>query len=101
VAIPTRIVKRTASGRVPKRFLPRPLRQRRGLQESEVPAGRIRVRGVRSVPKGLSLFYHLRRSVQIRKRWPFEGEVRRVVARDVTANVRRRLEQALATRRPG
>lgn len=99
VAVPTSIVKRTASGRVPKRFQPRPLRGRRGLQESALPGGRLIVRGVRSVPRGLSIFYHLVRGAKIRKSWPLEDEVARVVARDMRSNFERRFDQALATRR--
>lgn len=99
VAVPTRIVRRTASGRVPKTLKPRPLRRRKGLEEGKLERGQIVVRGVRTVPDGLSIFYHLVRGARIKARWPFEEEVAAVVARELGRNFEKRLDQALRTAR--
>ena len=99
VAVPTRIVRRGARGRISKPQKPRPLRERRGLEEGRLERGQIVVRGVKTAPPGLSIFYHLVRGARIEARWPFEPEVRAVVARELAGNFTRRLQQAIATAR--
>lgn len=99
VAVPTRIVRRSARGRILKSLKPRPLRLRRGLEAGKVAEGVIVVRGVRMAPPGLSIFYHLVRGARIKARWPLEAEVRAVVVARFPGNFTTRLEQAIRTAR--
>ena len=105
VAIPTRIVQRTATGRIRKAQKPRRLRQRKGLSKRELAElQRIAVRGkrnagVRITAKGTStggIFYLLRRSVRIRRTWPFQAEVVRTASANYLRNFRRRYKKAIA-----
>lgn len=99
VAVPTRIVKRTGKGRIKKAQKPRPLRERKGLEEGKLAKGQVVVRGVRSAPKGLSIFYHLVRGARIRARWPLLQETEAVVKRELPANFKARMAHAVATAR--
>jgi len=95
VAVPSRITaaRRSASGRIPKRWKPRSLRARKGLEEAALRLGQIVVRGVRGA--GGAIFYHLVSSARIRPRWPMGDEVNEVVGRELGRAAARRLEQAL------
>lgn len=98
VAVPTLFVTRmrTSSGRVPKRLRPRDLRQRKDLVESAIAGGKIELRrGKGGARRNVQVFYSLVRQARIKKAWPFEAEVRGVVARDLASNWDRRLDQAL------
>lgn len=97
LAIPTRVVRRTASGRVRKSQKPRVLRSRRGFAQKEVegPRGQIAVRTKRN--RGRAIFFILRRRARIRKSWPFETQVQKSVRVFFPMRFRRALRDAVAT----
>lgn len=96
IAVPTRLVKRTRSGRVRKADRPRTLRQHKALREDELDKGRIRV--VRRSAKR-SIFFTLTSSVKIKARWPFRDQVEDHVRRHVGHTFDRRFAAALRTAR--
>lgn len=95
IAIPTRIVRRTASGRVPSSLKPRALGQRKGFDPREFEE---RARVVVHRPGKLGIFYLLRHGVRIRATWPLVAEVHRAVRDRFAINFEKRATQALATR---
>lgn len=103
VAVPTQAVLRTASGAVAARFRPRRLTASKGLVEELLEErGLIAVRPgrARERKKGRPvLYYTLVKGARIPPRWPFQAEVRETAEARLADNFRRRLEQALATRR--
>lgn len=96
IAVPTRIVRRTSTGRVPASLKPRALGARKGF---DPVAYRDLARIVVHRPGKLGLFFFLKHSVKIRKDWPLREEVAEVVRARLAVNFARRAEQALATRR--
>ena len=98
IAVPTRIVKRGATGRVLKRFKPRKLRKKKGFDPQQLEEKqRISVRTRRT--RGASIFYNLRRRVKIKRTWPFADQVGREARRVYPKHFRRRLEHAVRTAR--
>lgn len=98
VAVPTRIVLRTARGTVKREVRPRPLRSSEGLEERTLEQrGRIVVHGVKSAPPGLSFFYTLVRGAKIAKAWPFAETVQTVVREQFAPEFRKALDQAIAS----
>lgn len=97
VAVPTRLVKRTATGRVQARLKPRVLRDAKGfdpkaLQELE----RIVVhRGGSKARRGLAIFYNLVGQAKIRKRWPLREEVEETARARLPEHFAARAAQAL------
>lgn len=96
IAVPTRIVRRTSSGRIPASLKPRALGQRRGYDPREFQE---RGRVVVHRPNRLGIFFILHHLVRIRATWPVVAEVRDVVRRRFAVNFDKRATQALATRR--
>jgi len=98
LAIPTRIVKRTSTGRIRKADRPRTLRDKPGFQPKELAEKqRITVRPKRRRKRTgkLGIFFILRQRVKIRKRWPFRKEVKEVAARRIGPAFELRLRQAI------
>lgn len=96
IAVPTRIVRRTATGRVQASMRPRALGQRKGF---DPVAYRERAQVVVHRPGKLGIFFLFRHGVRIKRTWPLVDEVREVVRTRLGANFTRRAEQALSTRR--
>lgn len=95
VAVPTRVVKRSASGRVPKRLKPRTLRESKKLVGPELEnRGRIVLRGKRAT----LTYYTLVRSARIRARWPFRDQVHETARAVLGHHFARRARQALTPR---
>lgn len=99
VAVPTRIVRRGATGRVPKRHLPRTLRDSKGFVPGELEQRERIVVRRRGAAGRVGIFFHLVGQARIRARWPFEREVREVAAARLPGHFARRAEQALKPRR--
>lgn len=95
IAIPTALVKRTATGRVSARQKPRTLRDSKGFIARELETlQRIAVkRGKKR--DGRNIFFLLRSSARIRKRWPFHQEVEETVNARLPHHYLRRMEEAL------
>lgn len=96
IAIPTRIVRRTASGRVPSSLKPRALGQRKGFDPREFEE---KARVVVHRPGKLGIYYLLRHGVRIKATWPIVAEVHELVRARFAINFQKRAHQALATRR--
>ena len=97
VAVPTRLVKRTATGRVPKRLKPRTLREKKQLIEPILnKRGLIALADRRT---GATIFYTLVDKAVIKPRWPFHEQVRETVEARLGHHFAKRARQALATRR--
>jgi hypothetical protein len=97
IAVPTPAVKRTASGRVPKRQKPRTLRESKSLK-----VGLLTKRGLIALQVGgvARLYYTLVDAAKIRKRWPLGEEVAETVDAKLGQHFGRRLDQALRTAKP-
>ena len=98
VAVPTRIVRRGATGRVPKRQLPRTLRDAKGFVASELEQRERIVVRRRGAAGRVGIFFHLVSSAKIRQRWPFEREVIDTARAKLPGHFARRAEQALRPR---
>jgi hypothetical protein len=96
IAVPTRIVRRTSSGRVQASMRPLVLGQRKGF---DPVAYRERAQVVVHRPGKLGIFFLFRHGVRIKRTWPLVDEVREVVRSRLAVNFSRRAEQALSTRR--
>lgn len=96
VAVPTSAIKRTASGRIPKRLKPRVLRQSKRLA-----VGVLEKRGLIALQAGrtLRVLFTLVASARIPKRWPLGEEVSDTVAARLGEFFAKRLAQATATAR--
>lgn len=94
VAVPTTAVKRTASGRIPKRLKPRTLRESKRLAR-----GVLERRGLIAleIGKKLRVFFTLVDAARIRKRWPLGEEVSETVGARLGEFFAKRLAQATAT----
>lgn len=99
VAVPTRIVRRTSSGAVASAHRPRRLRQRKGLDVRALEEhGQIALREGKRAQRARGLFYFLVPQARIRRRWPFDEEVRELVRARLPVNFEKRAEQALRPR---
>ena len=84
LAVPTRLVKRTSTGKVRKAQKPRTILAKEGghVESRQVRLRRPRARGQ---AKRVSIFFLLKREVKIRKRWPFQEEVNEKAAQECGA----------------
>lgn len=99
LAIPLSYVRarRTRSGRVPKRLLPRTIQQKGSFEEGKTVYVKVRKRDKAPTP-----MYTLRRSVFIPKRFPFFERVPRLGAASMRRNFPRNLELSVQREnRPG
>ena len=98
LTIPTRLVKRTSTGRIRKADKPRTLRDKPGFQAKELEEKQritVRPKRRRKTTGKLGIFSLLRKRVKIRKRWPIRREVKEVAARRIGPAFELRLRQAI------
>jgi len=95
VAVPTRAVRRTATGRVPAKLKPRTLREKKALIQPILDR-----RGLIALPnkKGVTVFYTLVKAARIQPRWPFHAQVQETVDARLGHHFNRRAAQALVPR---
>lgn len=96
VAVPSRLVQRTSSGRVAAKHRPRKLREKKSLIQPLVDE-----RGLIALKnrKGVTVFYRLVASARIEPRWPFQRQVEETVSARLGQHFNRRAEEALRTAR--
>jgi len=94
IAVPTRIVRRTSGGKIPK---PKTPRRVLALKSSFTRGGRIEKK--RTKRKPLGIFYHLTAEARIRKAWPIDRVVADAVRRRGPRRLRSSLIRAVRARR--
>ncbi len=104
VAVPTRLIKRTATGAVPARLKPRPLRSRDDVfLEDRRIRRRFGARARLDVPVrnlgGVGTYFTLVREARIRPTWPMPTEVERVVGSTYEDHFHRELTAAVRSAR--
>lgn len=93
MAVPTRRVKRTKSGRIRKAQKPRQLRERSTFIPQKLLQNQISTRA-RSRRDQRVVWHTLHRRVRIKARWPFYEIIRREVLREYQPAFRRRIVNA-------
>lgn len=105
IAVPTRLVKRMASGAVPSALKPRPFRNRPSVfveQERGVDRRirqRFNARKRAELLRNVGTFYHLVTSARIARTWPVEAQVGETVARTYAGHLDRELTAAVRSAR--
>lgn len=94
VAVPTRAIKRTSTGRIPSRLKPRELRS-----SAKLAGPLLDRRGLIALrkKKQLLIYYTLVKAAKIKARWPFRQQVEETVQARLGAHFIRRAEEAIAS----